>query len=106
MINRELLNRLGEAALCAAILLSLCALIILGPQPTARKLSPVSSATSSCVVPSPLHQKQATQPGDSATVASASAGMARPTHETSSWRAAPIHSGSTFQTTASLQTHE
>ena len=44
MINRAMMNHLLEDLLCAGILLSLCAVIILGPQPKSRELATSESA--------------------------------------------------------------
>lgn len=39
MINRSMIKHLMEDLLCAGILLSLCAVIILGPQPKSGQLT-------------------------------------------------------------------
>jgi hypothetical protein len=44
MINRSMMNFLVEDLLCAGILLSLCAVIILGPQPASSELTSSESA--------------------------------------------------------------
>jgi hypothetical protein len=44
MINRSNINHLLEDLLCAGILLSLCAVIILGPQPNSSEFSSFESA--------------------------------------------------------------
>ena len=44
MINRAMMNHLMEELLCVGILLSLCAVIILGPQPNSGELATSASA--------------------------------------------------------------
>ena len=44
MVNRPILNQLMEYLTCGGILLSLCAVIILGPQPKSGELATSASA--------------------------------------------------------------